>query len=162
MLGRWHKIWICDLQVTWAEPCVLLFSWNVKWELVKGNLKVAHTSRSHGKACGNGSSQQQVLAKRQQVLSEPLGWGICVGCTRAGPVLIRPVDEVVDLLVCRETEKPRWTILYFLFFQILRMQKKFCKDEIFGGNDPSSRQDSAAFKMICCGGVPANGRAVQW
>lgn len=60
-------------------------------------------------------------------------------CTKAGPVLIRPVDEVVRLLVCRETEKPRWTILYFLFILILRMQKKFCKDEIFGGNDLSSR-----------------------
>lgn len=53
----------------------------------------------------------------------------------------------VKQLVCRETEKPLWTIMYFLFILILRMQKKFCKDEIFGGNDPSSRQDSVAFKL---------------
>lgn len=86
-----------------------------------------------------------------------------MGCVRASPVLSRPVDvEVVKLLVCRETEKTRWKILYFLFVLILRMQKKFCKDKIFGGSDPRSRQDSSAFGIICCGGIPANGRAVQW
>lgn len=42
------------------------------------------------------------------------------------------------------------------------MQKKFCKDEIFGGSDPSSRQDSATFKIMCYSGIPANGMAVQW
>lgn len=43
--------------------------------------------------------------------------------------------------------------MYFPFILILRMQKKFCKDEIFGGSDPSSRQDSSAFKIMCCGGI---------
>lgn len=86
-----------------------------------------------------------------------------MGCARASPLLSRPVDvEVVKLLVCRETEKPRWTILYFLFILTLRTQKKFCKDEIFGSNDPSSRQDSSAFTIVCCDGIPANRRAVQW
>lgn len=42
------------------------------------------------------------------------------------------------------------------------MQKKFWKNKILAGYAPSSRQDSAPFKIMCCGGTAANGRAVQW